>query len=894
MKSLLFLFFLIAHLVVGQSTCEQMNEKAISSYETGSYGQAVQDYRNASSCFLSKGNDKAFVASQFCVAQTWIRLEQNIEAQSVLTDLEGFMSIKGLLVDSNNVRWLNTFGESELRLGHVKSALDLVKKSLEIAQKSRNIHPVLQAQTCNMLGLIYWSLNNLEESTTYLQTALDLRLKFFGDLHSETAGSYNNLGLVFAEENPTKSLEYYRKALSIYLDMYGKNHPATASCLNNIALINSKLKKYDAANQELASVLAIRKTLFGDKHPSVAFTLSSIGALLVQQNQWDAAVAKYQEALRIYQLQYGSKHPEIAGCYNQIGSLLIKKKYFKQAISTFDSAVYANTFSSIDILNSYYNPLILLSSLVLKSEAYEQLYKERTMAVKHLKMSLLLLQQSDTLLAAFRNSRSNQKDRIALGEVASQIYPNAVRVSYLLYQLQYQNKYKQLMFAYVEKNKGSVLQQAIAESNALQFANLTSEVLTEEKRLRTQIASIELLMSQNMDEKKASEVRLKMLKANQDLVDFVKSLEAKYPDYYNLKYNATQLGLRQFQDLLPANTMVHTTLYDEQTSQLYVFTVQKQRFQISVATVQPVFWKNIIALRNLSQYSDSASFVPISYALHQKLFPNPIPKNIDKLIVLPEGRLATIPFDILLSQKPTMGQDEKHWKYIGAQLPISYTYSFELLAQRLKKPMDISANILLAAPVEFEQEKTLLGSEAEVKNIQVLFGENGKSNRLLLKQEASETAFKQLTMQQYGILHLATHGVVDESNPEMSKVFLSPEKQEDGNLYCGEIYNLKLHANLVTLSACETGLGKLAKGEGMLGLSRALLYAGASNIIVSLWKVSDQSTSRLMQLFYIQMIKSNDISQSLFLAKKQLLSELPSSQSRSSIYYWSPFVLIGY
>jgi CHAT domain-containing protein len=144
-------------------------------------------------------------------------------------------------------------------------------------------------------------------------------------------------------------------------------------------------------------------------------------------------------------------------------------------------------------------------------------------------------------------------------------------------------------------------------------------------------------------------------------------------------------------------------------------------------------------------------------------------------------------------------------------------------------------------------------------------------------------------------LHFATHGTVDEINPELSKIFLAQsqhETQEDGCLFAGEIYNLSLNADLVTLSACETGLGKQMKGEGIIGLSRAFLYAGAKNLIVSLWSVADESTANFMIDFYEKTAQNNaqkGFSESLQTAKKNMIQH----EKYSAPYYWAAFILIG-
>jgi CHAT domain-containing protein len=132
---------------------------------------------------------------------------------------------------------------------------------------------------------------------------------------------------------------------------------------------------------------------------------------------------------------------------------------------------------------------------------------------------------------------------------------------------------------------------------------------------------------------------------------------------------------------------------------------------------------------------------------------------------------------------------------------------------------------------------------------------------------------------------------VDEDKPELSQIFLVKDSLDDGNLFVGEIYNLHFKADLIALSACQTGLGKITKGEGMVGLSRALLYGGSRNLMVSLWNVADQSTAQMMTDFYrivLQTPAEVTFTQALREAKLKTLSS-----AYASPYYWAAFVLIG-
>src|SRR6185436_4310591 len=158
-------------------------------------------------------------------------------------------------------------------------------------------------------------------------------------------------------------------------------------------------------------------------------------------------------------------------------------------------------------------------------------------------------------------------------------------------------------------------------------------------------------------------------------------------------------------------------------------------------------------------------------------------------------------------------------------------------------------------------------------------------------KEAKEASIKGKELSHYKYIHLATHGVVNDEFPELSALLLAQDStaEEDGILYSGEIYGLEWNAELVTLSACETGLGKIAEGEGILGLTRGFIYAGAKNLMVSLWRVSDASTSRLMIEFYNHLLTGKTKPDALKKAKLKLLR----SKEFHHPYYWAPFVLIG-
>src|SRR5262249_15184420 len=159
--------------------------------------------------------------------------------------------------------------------------------------------------------------------------------------------------------------------------------------------------------------------------------------------------------------------------------------------------------------------------------------------------------------------------------------------------------------------------------------------------------------------------------------------------------------------------------------------------------------------------------------------------------------------------------------------------------------------------------------------------------------DAREDTLKREKLDSYRYIHFASHGFLDEAKPGRSGILLSssPHSGEDGILQIGEIMRLKLDADLVTLSACSTGLGRLVNGEGVLGLPRAIFSAGARNVAVSLWNVNDSATAMLMESFYRHLRQGLPKSEALRQAKLALLhGPQPAWQHP---YFWAAFVIEG-
>ena len=276
-------------------------------------------------------------------------------------------------------------------------------------------------------------------------------------------------------------------------------------------------------------------------------------------------------------------------------------------------------------------------------------------------------------------------------------------------------------------------------------------------------------------------------------------------------------------------------------------------------------------------------------------------RDSQRLIIVPDGILAYLPFETLGGEKRLI-----------ERFAVSYSPSASVLATLRGRSREGSppTKELLAfgdavyspagAPGRSARGQSsergldltqLPHTRTEVTSIRSLFSTG--ASRVYMGAEAREDTVKSEPLDPYRFIHFAVHGLYDEEKPERSGIALSvnPDSREDGILQVREIMRLRLRAEMVTLSACQTGLGKLLDGEGVVGMSRAFLYAGSNSVLTSLWNVNDASTAELMRLVYRDLARGLRRDDALRAAKLQLIRG-PQSTWRHP-YYWASFVLLG-
>lgn len=791
-----------------------------------------------------------------------------------------------------------------LNQGKNDLALETLISAVSTLQASGN--SLESAQALAYLGQVYVTTGKYSQATEQLLMALSLRQDKLPDTHELIAASYNDLGFAYNQLDVDKSLDYYEQAAAMYEKLHGKDHPKMAIANTNLGRAYYSLELYGDAINFFEAALAIWKKIHKQAHPSQAFVLTNLGQTYAKLNDLKASIGYYEKALAIYIASQGKKHPDVAYTYNLIGNTFKSQDKYDSALVNYQNAIIANVsdFSSLDIgtnpsFENYYNGNVLLYSMMYKAQALEARHLGKTLKLTDLTLGLSTLQVCDKLIDKLRQQTTNESDKITLGAIANEVYADGVRISYLLSDVSFRNRknYREQSFYFAEKSKSAVLQEAISDANAKSFANIPPEFIEEENSLKSAMALVTQKLAQKPSEDEEKYLRETAFHLNQSYTEFINQMEKKYPEYFNLKFNSASPSIAQLQDLLDAQTTLISYFIDEKDSRLYTYLITKKKFNITNQNLPADYDKFLSGFRNSLYFQEEKAFVLTSRNLYKLLIPKGIPGSTKNLVLLPAGRMSIIPFEALLTKKIKDPQTPfNQLPYLLKKFSVRYEFSAGLLLQKKNKPTSTITSAKLLAPISFPEKdnlNNLPGTEKEVLEIQTLFKRQNIACEVLTHKKASETAIKDENLKDFSLVHFATHGIVDEDNPELSRIFLQSDSEaEDGNLFSGEIYNLHLNADLVTLSACQTGLGKISKGEGVIGLSRALVYAGAKNIIVSFWSVADESTAELMMKFYQNILqnKNTNFSKGLREAKLDLLK----NGNYAAPYYWAPFILIGF
>jgi tetratricopeptide (TPR) repeat protein len=750
-------------------------------------------------------------------------------------------------------------------------ALENYQKSLAVKLKLFGEDHQQTAVAYNNLGIFYKDRGDYDKALEMHRKALSVRLKLLGENHAQVASSYSNTGLVYYNTGDLdKALEMHNNALKIRRQVFGEQHNHTAISYNNIGLVYWQKKNYPAALENFNKALEIRVKLFGEEHNDAAVNFMNIGLIYYEMGNDSAALGNYNKALGICLKLLGEKHYKVSQVYQNMSELYLRRKDYNTALVFCQKAILSLVKDFNDTSYLHNPPLSsiqpggdILNSIKTKAK----ILAAKSGDLNDLTAALSVYEFADSLISKIRTSYRSDDSKLYLGEKAAAIYDEAIRASLNLYGLTHDELYKYKAFYFSEKSKAAVLQEKMAEANAKEYCKIPKELLNLEKQLRSELASYDTRLqneygSKTPDSSKIAGYENILFGLKNQYEELITELETECPEYYELKYQAKAAAVQDIQNIIPFNTSI--VEYFTGDSLVNIFLIRKNYFDI-ISIKKPANFNELVRDFYTSIVkSENERYVSLSSELSSLIIRPVIEKiNTDKLVIIPHGLLHKIPFEALFTKPVSLAgkkTDYRKMDYLVKKYDISYHYSASLYVNSFgRKKQYASGNnadinerssrkkFLGFAPVFAknnydgytlrEDETNLLFSgsdetlrslpgskraipelkysEWEVKSIINLFG--GNSSTAYLYSDATEEAFKQ-NAGKYRILHLASHSFVNELKPQVSGIMFSEVMTDsvntgNGILYAGEIYNLNLNADLVVLSSCESGLGKIMQGE---------------------------------------------------------------------------------
>ncbi|HBB34063.1 MAG TPA: hypothetical protein DDZ80_19265 [Cyanobacteria bacterium UBA8803] len=780
-------------------------------------------------------------------------------------------------------------------------ALQKLEEALNLYRTDNN--SAKAAHTLLLMGNIHTNLGQFQTALDSYNQALPLSRQ--AGAKAEEAAILNSLGQLYNDlADPKTALEYHNQALPLLYELNDRGGAATT--LKNIGDIEAATGQWKNAIDSYNKALIISRSA-GDL-ATEATALSGIGSIYIASKDWSTALNAYNQSLQIY--RYLKDQIKETTILNQIGKIYADSGQISQA-------------------QAYYNQALPLSKkLGYKTEEARILYNQA-----------ILNRQQNNLAAAQAEIETAIK---IIESLRTQIGSQELRQSYFAQNQDYYQFYIDLLMELhkekpnlgydgqaleiSERARARSLLEILTEAYADIRQGVDPQLLEQEQTLQQQLNDLDHrkyeLTSGQYSETELTEIKQKIDNVITQLDQLQAQIRLTSPRYANLKYPQPLTLTEIQQQVLDDDTILLEYALGEDRS--YLWAVTKNSINSYVLPKRSQIEATAQTLRQ--SLTSSAAHLETGIPLSQILL-TPIASQIGnkRLLIVGDGVLQYIPFAALpLPSSPTtplLVQNEI------VTLPSASTIAIQ--RQQLQNRTPAAKTLaVLADPVfnlndsRFEsnsRQETPKTPDNEALNRAARnlgIGENAtlfsrlkftrtEAEKILalvpeiqeleaLDFNASRTQATDPNLAQYQIVHFATHGLLDSVNPELSGIVLSlfNEKREtqDGFLRLHDIFNLNLPAELVVLSACQTGLGENVKGEGIIGLTRGFMYAGAKRVVVSLWSVNDIATSELMSKFYQNMLQSG---QNPVTALREAQLEMWNSGQWQSPYYWAAFTVQG-
>lgn len=839
------------------------------------------------------------------------RMEQYmVSSLEIETNLYGGSSPESL-------RTLSALVAADLILNDYSRAIIYGNRALKLINSLEEKDNSDIADLYTNIGVSYASLSDYSKAVLYLEQA-ELIYKNYSlpedenyiNLLNSLAVTYFFLGLKdSAEEYFNKGIEKIRSLKSAM----------SLNFLNSFAIMLGKAGEVKRGEALLQGSLQKVKDIYGSESRDYYEVLKNYAEYL------GTIKRDSEESLRLYEkcIAYLNSHSEDITLRNPVylgyARSLSENGKSQEALEIIQKLLFSG-ISEKTAVPPIKNPEIdLIEPALWSIDLLRTKYKILWDVYRKQKNNDYLFASAETseliisLLDKVRINISEEDSRLVLGDRFRDLYLNVIRDFYLCFNTTGNKEFLEKAFQYSEKSKVAGLLSSTRELKATQF-HIPAETAEFERKLKTEISFYNERISEensgiSPDESMISNWKGLVLSATQQRDSLVNIFEKQYPEYYLLKYNNGVIKPADIPEIAGRNT--NYLNYVVSDTLLYIFLSNRKHIQLITVPVDSGFFNNIREFRYLltrSQNNARTNFVrytTIGYSLYKDII-EPVKKYLisGKLLISTDNTLSYIPFEAIPDQQVS-DEDLLYNKipYLMDDFSISYTYSATYLAESLKRNISLTNSLIAFAPVYTGSINvdSLMGSrQAGISMLQDLpfaraeaeFVTDLMGGKLFINNGARESVFKS-EAGKYDIVHLAMHTILDDQYPMHSKMLFYQGKDsiDDGCLNTYEVYGIPLKAKMVILSSCNTGIGILHSGEGILSLARGFIYSGSQSVIMSMWEIEDRSGTEIVENFYRYLKKGHTKSNALRKARIDYLKD--ADMLRSHPYFWSSLVIYG-
>jgi CHAT domain-containing protein/Tfp pilus assembly protein PilF len=782
------------------------------------------------------------------------------------------------------------------QMENIQKFLEYNKRGLEIAERIH--HGKEQGRCLNNIGVYYDKISDYSNALRYFERALEVS-RFSNDVRTQAESSANIGGTYLEFGELQKAEAYYQLALTI--DRSTGNNENVAQDLNNIGIVLTSRSRLSNSRHHLENALGYFKDslrlLDRERNSEVIIqVLNNIGFILAARGDYESARHEYEDSYnKAKELNY-----KRANCVINVnlGNLYLSSLRYQDATAYFNVGIQEATETSLlDILwEAYYG-------LGRCFEGLGDLHK-----------ALSCYERSMETVEAIREGIVLDIHKIGFVRNKLSVYEHSLGVLYSLYLADPSPTLLDKLFMTMEKAKARAFLEYLAEARVDIVGTLDRSFKRKEKELSHDISGLfaQLARPGLSQETKRTYARKvehweeEYLRLLSDVRTENRELkETTAPEICNI--SMVQNGLLDkhtaLMEYFVGETKSYLSLLTRDHSELFALPGRQalekslKVFLIMLSSPSKGRFQGDLAAERIAK--------EMAFPLESSAY-----KEIDSLIIVPDGILHYLPFETLRNSSSGKGS------YFVEKYQISYSPSASsllFLKQLPKVPKPLKELLAVGAPFYPPRglSPTVSGkttssiwrdiytdagfslfplpySKKEVIDIAKYFPVAKRD--ILLGRDATEAAVKALPLEDYRIIHFACHGLLDEKFPFRSALVLSSDdrEEEDGFLQVREIYNLNMQADLVVLSACQTGSGALERIEGLLGLPRTFFYAGAHSVLASLWPINDRTSAAFMNDFYRCLLRGESRRRALQSAKLRMLR---SGYSHPS--YWAGYVLHG-